>query len=140
MFTKYPTKEEILKKEIVFRPEIIECVKNWKKEHYDGQWNSTIKRRKITKLIILVGKLAQIYKKPTYVLVDSSYGYIPFSRLILLDGYNPSIISTLHEFAHHLYNNSELQACRWSIQLFRKIFKNEFEKLEWKRHLLVKKK
>lgn len=47
-----------------------------------------------------------------------------------------SIITVLHELGHHFYGESELQACRFSVWLFRAAFPNAYAKLEWEGHTL----
>lgn len=56
--------------------------------------------------------------------------------LITLDIRNPSIISTLHELGHVLYGTSELEACRFSVWLFRAAFPRAYDKLVWEGHML----
>lgn len=47
-----------------------------------------------------------------------------------------SILTVLHELGHHFYGDSELQACRFSVWLFRAAFPNAYAKLEWEGHTL----
>lgn len=47
-----------------------------------------------------------------------------------------SLITLLHELGHHFYGESELQACRFSVWLFREAFPKSYAKLEWDGHVL----
>ena len=69
----------------------------------------------------------------------TEYQYNPRTRTIYHNKNNPSIISSLHELAHHLYGEDELIACKWSINLFRTAFPKSYAKLECENHLLIKK-
>jgi len=127
---KYPTKEEIMKIEQKFKPEVLTLVKAWK----NLQWKQNKNDESIYQLLTL---LSQVYWKPlclTNLKTDSHYN--PQTRTINL--HNTSIITALHEFAHHLFGPSELKACRWSVWLFKKTFPNNFKKLKWDGHMLTK--
>lgn len=64
------------------------------------------------------------------------YAYRPSDQTIMLDHNRPSIISALHELGHHLYGDSELQACRFSVWLFKEAFPKSYAKLRWEGHML----
>ena len=49
----------------------------------------------------------------------------------------PSILTSLHEFGHHLYGASELTACSYSICMYIKVFPEIYEKMTWQNHLLI---
>ena len=49
-----------------------------------------------------------------------------------------SIITTLHELYHYLYGGSELEACRFSVWLFREAFPKAYARLVWDGHMLVR--
>lgn len=129
---RYPTKAEILAKPVRFREETIRLIESWKSFHWP---NST--KKEIQYLLLI---LAELYQKPLTT--------IRFNSDIISSCYNPkiqtiflkdtSLITALHEFAHHIYGRSEFQACRWSIWLFAKVFPEDFKKLTWKGHLLIK--
>lgn len=61
--------------------------------------------------------------------------YIPAAATIYLRR-NCSVVSFLHEFAH-VRGMDERDACRWSINLFRKVFPRSFERCSQRGHLLV---
>jgi len=66
--------------------------------------------------------------------------YLPKSNKIYLESeYDGkySVVVLLHEFAHALHKD-ERQACRWSINLFRKHFPKSYAKLIPRRHLLYR--
>ncbi len=130
----YPTKKQILSKEIIFKKETIDLLLKFKEK-----WSKK-DRDKRELLTYLVNDLGVIYKKPALITLieNKPCQYNLATQTINIDK-SLSIISTLHEFAHHLMGRSELIACRWSIWLFIKTFPNSYKKLEWKGHLLVKK-
>lgn len=70
------------------------------------------------------------------VLISDLYAFNPRERIVMLEDGNPSIISTLHETAHALYGSSELQACQFSIRLFKAVYPKAFAKLVWEGHML----
>ena len=134
---KYPTKKKILAE----KPEIsmltIEMVKLWKKIALPG-WkkdNQLIQFNKLQNLILLV---TGTEGKPVPIVMHGHVNALLDGKIILLDMNKLSIISTLHETAHYLFGPSELTACRWSIHLFKTCFPKQFEKLDWKGHLLIK--
>lgn len=127
--TYYPTPEFITKRPIKHRTQAILCVMRWKNENKHYKYNQ-IKQ--------LLHKLAKIYGTSICVFRSKeSSCYIPATSCIFL--HNNSIITALHEFAHHLYGSSETIACRWSIWLYAKVFPEQINKLEWKGHMLVRK-
>lgn len=141
----YPTKEEILATEITFDQALLTILEQWKEIYYTkGKWAEDIKnskgmsRTKENKIVLLVLELAKYYDCPVRISVqkDVMDCYDPKKKTIHLNKDRISIITTLHEFAHHLYGSSELEACRWSIQLFKKTFPQAYAKLIWDGHML----
>lgn len=47
-----------------------------------------------------------------------------------------SVVTYLHEFAHALGKLEEREACRWSINLFRRVFPRQFARLRAEGHTL----
>ncbi len=100
------------------------------------------------KLRILNRKLAEIYEIeiPKLVFVDkfpSGPCCFPHSKpsIIILqptDDGRYSVVAFLHEFGHSL-GKGEKGACRWSLNLFKRIFPESYEKLEPEGHLLMRK-
>lgn len=131
----YPTKEEILSKKIVYSKKTIEKIEDWKKENWTN-WKKLNNPNKILKLCKLISSLTNERKGVNINHEGKYYCYSPNEAVIQLDMENPSVISTLHEVAHHFYGASELQACRWSIGLFEKVFPTDFKKLHFDGHML----
>lgn len=141
----YPTQKQILQTKPDISKKIIDATLLWKTNHLK-RWRDYSTPEKIKNLHTLINILTTThqkenknYKKTLKIKNDLIYAYNTDSRTIFLDKNNPSIISTLHELAHHLYGPSELSACRWSVWLFKECFPGLYKKLEWKGHLLTKK-
>ncbi len=62
--------------------------------------------------------------------------YRPQSHRIIIVG-KLSVVTFLHEFAHAL-GHGEREACRWSINLFRKCFPRQYSRLIHIGHTLVR--
>ncbi len=137
---RYPTKEKILANPPKHKREIIQLTKQWKKETWDEARQSN-PRGKFEAIKSLVDTIAFAYDKPVTVefTPDTPIGchYTPADHTIVIDAH-VSIISALHELAHHLFGASELKACRWSVWLFRKVFPKAYSQLIWNQHMLVK--
>jgi hypothetical protein len=131
---KYPTKEEIMATPYQHSPELIKIVKRWKQQDY----KKLSTKDKIIWLKVLLYRISIAFNRTFYVKDSYRYCYNPNTRTIFLDKNNPSILSTLHEYAHHLLGADELEACRYSVWLFKECFPQAFQKLEWKGHMLVK--
>ena len=137
--TKYPTKEQIMEKEQIFKMEVIKIVKDWKETDWKFNKNLDAKQKYLS-LEALALNLGIYYKKPikvSYQPTLESCIYSPVLKTICLNQ-SLSVISLLHEFAHHLLGSSEFKACRWSVWLFKKTFPKSFEQLKWKGHMLIK--
>jgi len=65
----------------------------------------------------------------------SSY-YSPSEHRITMTG-KLSVVTFLHEFAHAL-SMDEQDACKWSINLFRKSFPNQYSRLVHVGHTLIR--
>jgi hypothetical protein len=132
----YPTRQEILKSPPKFPPEVINYINYWKNSIWP-QGVTTKQQKGWISLLLL--EISLLYKKPfKKIKCGPSYKYSPATKTICL-GPKPSIISSLHELGHHLYGASELEACKFSVHLFKEAFPKSFEKLTWKGHTLVKK-
>lgn len=134
----YPTSEYIMANEVKFKAETIRTVKTWKAEHFRG-WRDKSKAEKMIALHLLVDRLGATYNRA--VGFDVNFGECDFyhrpTGTIHLS--NPSIITALHEFAHHL-GMDEFGACCWSVWLFKKVFPKSFAKLRFApgSHMLVR--
>ena len=131
----YPTKEEILAREHLFKRELLANLKQWKREHYNGSWGTKTLEQKVASLVEMVDVLDD-RQRTVRVTVGEIFRYFPGQRTLEIDGRNPSIVSTLHEMGHHVKGHSELAACRWSVWLFKKVFPRAYEQLEWQGHML----
>jgi hypothetical protein len=139
MPNNYPTKEVILAEEQMFKPELIKKIKEWKKASWKNA-KTLGADDKFTALQELIMLMATIYSKPVgvqYTPEIRSCCYVPMTQTIYIND-SVSIISTMHEFAHHLFGADETKACKWSVWLFKKTFSKAFEQLVWKGHMLTK--
>lgn len=137
----YPTKEEILAKETKHKKQVILAVKKWKSEHW-LKVDKSNQQAVFQALKKLIKELSKIYKKKVDIIYNKSLDslcYIPSERTIVLNE-NLSIITALHEFAHHIFGSDETKACCWSVHLFQKTFPKAFEQLIWDGHMLIKNK
>lgn len=135
----YPTQDEILSKKPKFKKETIHTIKTWKKDHIKD-WKYKNPKEKIKLLKTLIKSLEDIYEKPIKDIINSDTDmYDQKNKTIYLNLNKPSIISTLHEFAHHILGTNELKACQWSYWIFAECFPGLLKKLIWEKHLLVKK-
>jgi len=170
----YPTKKEILKEidkeKYIPNQNIINIIKNWKKNtwrNYVGKINCN--RQKASTLVDLINQLINNYESFTNneirtfyrdnqestikIRILNKYEFNKSENTIYIDKQNPSIISTLHEFAHWLSNyltikelqkelnlkDEELFACSWSIYVFKEVFPTAYKKLVWEKHTLRRK-
>jgi len=136
----YPTKETILDANPKHKTEVIAFVKMWKKSVWMEARKLTpeVKFNALKDLIQTIAE--EHYQKPVDVEYQEdvhSCAYNPSRNTIILNS-SLSIISSLHELAHHLFGSSEKKACIWSVHLFRKTFPTAYGRLHWNGHMLVK--
>ena len=136
----YPTKERIMERLPPIKEEVLTYMKFWKELWIINKKHSN--EYKLNTLTEMLHNLADIYKKPINVQYspESSTAYYECITKTIHITKSLSIISALHEFAHHIFGKSELQACRWSVSVYSKTFPKSFEKLKWEGHMLVKNK
>lgn len=145
----YPeTVEEVLDDKVKYRIGVIPALKVWKAKKL---WGSKTNQQRLDGLIALANDLAPLYNIPVpLVTVDGidptatvrdtkmndsgSSSYNRATHMITMRG-NLSIITFLHEFGHSL-GKGEQGACKWSINLFRKVFKKQYNKLTHNGHTL----
>ena len=133
----YPTKKEILKYKIHKKKESLLTMRIWKKDNFK-RWKDKTSQEKIRELNKLINNLNKINQGKNLRISESDkYCYDIKEQIIFHDTNNPSIVSSLHELAHHLYGSNELITCAWSIQHFIDIFPKQYKKLQWKGHLLT---
>jgi hypothetical protein len=133
--TKYPTKEEILRKELKLEDGLLNALLAWK----NIIWVTYKKTNPEKSLILLNEVLNALYSKNIKVFFNpaiSTCCYVPKERAIYMNSH--SIISLLHEYGHAIYGASELKACRFSVHIFKNLFPRAYAKLEWSGHMLVK--
>lgn len=135
----YPKKEKILSKNPNIKSVTIVSTLIWKK-NYLKKWKTISKKEKFKRLFILIQWLNEVNKNNDLnIKYGNEYQYYYTTKTIYVDKNNPSIISSLHELAHHLFGDSELSACRWSVWLFKECFPGLYKNLKWDKHLLIKK-
>jgi hypothetical protein len=130
----YPNKAEILARPLRHRRTVVQFVRAWRRT-YRGR------RRTPEALTALLTGLAGVYRRPVRLVFDCSVHesahYVPTTRTIHLpDCERGSIVTALHEFAHHLYGHSELTACRWSVWLFKRTFPRTYARCTFEGHML----
>lgn len=139
MPTKYPTKEEILRDPIIFGEKTIELMKDFK-THWiilrKHKANEQKKQKLIEQLLLELNTLycgKQLWI--TFINSTETSYYQHLTKTIVLK--DLSIITALHEFRHHL-GYGEIDACRFSVQLFQQTFPRSYAKLVWEGHMLKK--
>lgn len=124
----YPTPEQILNPPIRFRPDTINLLLNWNYRHQPREED----------IIELIDGLCDLYGRPCAgVTFQGPSRHVISEQRIYLD--KPSVVTALHELAHHLFGPSERRACRWSVQLYKTAWPLKFKQLSFRGHLLVKK-
>ena len=141
MSGNYPqTVVEILDPELLFPPNVLQAVARFAAS---GPWRGTQEERK-QKFRDLNRALSDAQRLPepdlTFGQLDGFFSgqsrYLPAQRRIVLSG-KLSVVTFLHEFAHAL-GMDEREACRWSVNLFRKSFPIQFGRLVQVGHTLIR--
>jgi len=132
----YPTKEEILANPPKNIKKDILILEEWKEEFYKG-WKEKTTEEKHKALYELIKRLSQLHKKPCLITnKDNENYYEPENTRINISNDKPSIVSSLHEFGHHLYGESELKACCYSIWMYKIAFPQMYKKMKFEGHEL----
>jgi hypothetical protein len=141
---EYPeTVAEVIDDEMKFRPAVYAAMKDFRASK---PWQGTQGEMQF-KLRALNQQLAGIYEieEPKMVFVDKMPGggccFRSKPAVIMLQPESEgrySVVAYLHEFAHSI-GKDEKGACKWSINLFKRIFPNSYNALEPDGHLLRKK-
>jgi hypothetical protein len=140
----YPdTVAEILRPNIRYRRGVLPLLREFKARH---PWRGSVERREALFRFLIDG-LAGIYgiPRPRFRFIDvsvsaqpgvsgSSY-YSPALHEIGIIG-KASVVTTLHEFAHAL-GKGERGATLWSVNLFRRVFPRQYNRLTTRGHMLL---
>lgn len=135
----YPESVRSILSDVVYRPETIRALKEFKRKN---PWRGTMEQR-FEKLKWLNKKLAEIYniRMPDLRMEDITGGfsgrssYTPALHRIVARG-KLSVVTYLHEFRHAM-GKGEKEATKWSVNLFRQIFPEQYARLGHRRHTLV---
>src|SRR5262249_4050084 len=141
----YPrTVREVLDPAMTFKPAALRALRSFARSK---PWQGTELDRK-DKFLALHVALCRVYFAHTNLPPVLRFGnfanhghsgescYLPLSRVIYLTG-RLSVVTYLHEFAH-ARGYDERQACRWSINLFRRVFPRSFARCQHVGHTLVR--
>jgi len=139
----YPTIQTIEEKPFKHSKVIIDIVLEWKKDWLKARNSGALKNpiNKFNKLKDLLIDLAVEYNRPLEVIYKPNAptcNYNSDASTIIINE-SLSIISALHEFAHHINGTSETLACRWSVWLFKYTFPKAYSMLKYEGHVLTKK-
>ncbi len=122
---------------LAFRPSTLRAVHTFASSK---PWRGSLQERQ-KKFQQLHAALCQIYGvNPTLVFLGDGIGDSGLSNfqartnVITLIG-RLSVITFLHEWGHVLKGRSEFEACRWSLQLFKRFFPKSFARLRWEGHV-----
>lgn len=136
----YPASvHEVLVEGKKYHPAALRAVRKFAKSK---PWSGSLSERQ-TKLRELNENLSAAYdvRPPQLVFgpaepaTDSGGSfYIRGLNAIVMRG-RLSVVTYLHEFAHHLYGSDERKVCRWSLNLFRRCFPKSWEKLSFEGHM-----
>lgn len=137
----YPTKEAILAEPMpTHKPAVIALTKQWKREVWKISKSGSPEQR-FEALKTLLNRIAvEHYQKPVEVVYSPGIPSCAYNQVLnrIMINESLSIISSLHELAHHLFGPDETKACRWSVHLFKKTFPKAYAGLEWRGHTLIK--
>lgn len=134
---KYPTKKQILKDPRPwFKLGLMELISEWKIQNYKG-WNNQDPGQKWEALNKLSNIICDHHLRGRCTLSEWSDidHYDESRKMISLS--NLSVLSLLHEIAHHLFGRDELTACRWSVWLYQLRFRKDYNNLVWNEHTLM---
>lgn len=125
---------EVLQPGRKYKPAVLRALKAFRR---DKAWRGT-RLDRYAKICTLHNALCLIYDQQVSVQLAPWQGvnwdcYIPHRRAIVLT--NCSVVTYLHEFGHVL-GKDERQTCRWSINLFARIFPRSFARCRFVGHTL----
>lgn len=140
MSDNYPTSViGLLDDSKTFNPAALRAIKAFRASK---PWRGTVEQRQ-EKFRLLNAALAGAYGVPEPRLVfetdeakdSGSSCYIPATNTIILSG-RMSVVTFLHEWGHRLHGRSERQVCRWSINLFARVFPKSFSRCQYDGHMI----
>lgn len=131
------TVAEVIDPRATYRPAALRAVRAFRREK---AWRGSVEER-ILKIGRLNQALAEAYGIPScrlqFVRIGATSGngfYEPATHTIGLVG-RMSVVTFLHEFAH-ARGMDERRACRWSINLFRRLFPHSFARCTFDGHMI----
>lgn len=135
----YPqTVAEVIDDAIRFKPAVLAAVHAFKVSH---PWRGSLDERH-AKFRKLYADLSAVYGiAPPHLVFGNDHvsdsgssAYLPQMRTVVLRG-RLSVVTALHEYAHVL-GKDEHQACRWSVNLFKRVWPRLFARCHHERHML----
>jgi len=137
----YPaTVLEVLDDEITYPKQLLRVMRIFAASN---PWRGSIevRKRKFTDVNRMMALVCRIEKPTlTFGCLDGGSSrascYLPGEHRITLTG-TLSVVTFLHEFAHAL-GMDERDACKWSVNLFRKCFPKQYSRLIHVGHMLVR--
>lgn len=127
-----------ISKRILYDKAIIEEVLKWKEKFFTQGLASA---DKIEAMYALHKIFCSHYQRDPIKLVFTDTPitncYDTKEHKIRISISNPSILTYLHEYGHHLFGNKEYLARHWSVWLFRHCFPHAFKVLQHRGNKLV---
>jgi len=140
----YPaTAAEVLDPPVQFKSITIEILERFKasnpwRGHYGptrwGQAKFSLLHRDLCAAYGLSTELVFGYDFARRGVPSGTSNFRPGSDLITLHG-RVSVVTYLHEFSHALHGPCGRRAVRWSLNLFRKVFPEQFARLDFTGHV-----
>jgi len=133
VFNPYPASLEEVIKDVKYKRETLVALRRFKSSN---PWKGTFPVR-LGKFIQLHNDLCDIYGVNVELFIDPSIlenshsgqsNFNPALNAITLHG-KLSVLTFLHEWGHVLKGISEYEACIWSVNLFRRVFPDNFDRL-----------
>ena len=129
---------EVIDSSARYRPATLSAVRQFARSK-PWQGDLAARRQKFQELNRALGEAYGV-EPPLLILAGKQEGdsgsssYCPTTNTITMRG-RLSVITFLHEWGHRLYGPSEYKACRWSLNLFRKVFKKSWSRLSFEGHV-----
>jgi hypothetical protein len=129
----YPaTVAEVLDPNAKYKPDALRALRAFAREK---PWRGTPeqRRQKFERLLAALSAVYGVSPRLTFM-PNRPAMYVPAANWINLP--QLSVVTFLHEFAH-ARGADERQACRWSINLFRRVFPRRFARCRQVGHMLI---